>query len=191
ILEPADFELLPVERAGFDGAAIMIRHDLAFFVEASDRHSLIGEVVGAGLEARRHQILRAAVERHVEFGTRKARALHDRLIVAGEKALRLAQPGDAHRPEIVLEERACRRRIRRPHRGAAAAGLPQRHENRPLVARTLDAAEGPATYLVGRERGEMIVVGQPSTSDHFTGSSWLSGNLNGSALSSASAKPPR
>jgi hypothetical protein len=49
IPEPADFELLAVERACFDGAAIVIGHDLAVLVAASDLRALVGKGVGAGL----------------------------------------------------------------------------------------------------------------------------------------------
>src|SRR5262249_56503334 len=40
IPEPADLESLPVERAGLDGAAVVVRHELVFLIAAADAHTL-------------------------------------------------------------------------------------------------------------------------------------------------------
>src|SRR5262249_57419108 len=89
--EPADFELLPIERPALDGATIMVRHDLAFFVQSTDERALVGKRIDAGFVAGGHEIVRAPIERDVKFGIGKARALDDRLVVASEKTLRLAE----------------------------------------------------------------------------------------------------
>src|SRR5262245_59503999 len=41
ILDPADLELLPVERAGLDGAAVVVRHQLVVPVAATDPRALV------------------------------------------------------------------------------------------------------------------------------------------------------
>src|SRR5262249_36284361 len=106
IPEPADFELLSIERARLDGAAIVVGHDLAVLVAAPDQRPLVGEVAGPRLVAGSGKIMRSPVEGDVKFGIGKARALDDRLVIAGQKALRFAETGDLHRAKIVLEEAA-------------------------------------------------------------------------------------
>src|SRR5262249_53744308 len=109
IPEPADFELLPIKRPALDGAAIMVRHDLALFVQPTDERALVGKRIDAGFVSGGHEIVRAPVERNVKFGIGKARALDDRFVIAGEKPLRLAEPYDLHRLEIILEKAASGR----------------------------------------------------------------------------------
>src|SRR5919198_1948636 len=41
IPEPADFKLLAIERTGFDGAAVVIRHELVLLVAAADPGALV------------------------------------------------------------------------------------------------------------------------------------------------------
>ena len=106
ILEPADFKFLAIERAGLDCAAVVVRHQLVLLVAATDPHTLVWKCNGAGLVAGRDQVRRAAVERDMEFRIGKARALNDRLEIAGQKSLGLAQPRDAHRLKILFEEGA-------------------------------------------------------------------------------------
>src|SRR5262249_57164631 len=100
---PADFEFLSVERACLDSAAIVVRHDLAVFAAAPDQRALVGKGAGTRRVAGSHKIMRTPVERYVKFRIGQARALDDRLVVAGQKALRFAEPRDLHRPQIVLE----------------------------------------------------------------------------------------
>src|SRR5262249_57559533 len=95
--EPADFELLPIERPALDGAAIMVRHDLALFVQSTDERALVGKRIDAGFVSGGHEIVRPPVERNVKFGIGKARALDHRLVIDGEKPLALAGPWDMHR----------------------------------------------------------------------------------------------
>src|SRR5262249_27286327 len=114
ILDPANFKFLAIQRAGPDGAAVVVRHELMFLVEATDPRTFIWKCIGAGLVAGRHQVGRAAVKRHEKFRTGKARALNDRLVVAGQETLCFSETGDAHRLKILLEESASGRRILRP-----------------------------------------------------------------------------
>src|SRR5262245_36105238 len=72
ILEPADLELLSVERAGLDGAAVVVRHQLVVLVAATDPRALVRKCEGPGLVAVRDEIARTAVERDGEFGAGKA-----------------------------------------------------------------------------------------------------------------------
>src|SRR5262249_34468510 len=41
ILQPADFEFLPIERAGLDRGAIVVGHELVVLVAAADAHAFI------------------------------------------------------------------------------------------------------------------------------------------------------
>ena len=157
IPEPADFELLAVERARFDGAAIVIGHDLAVLVAASDLRALVGKGVGAGLVAGRHQVARPPIKRDVEFRVWKARTLDDGLIVPGQKSLRFAEPRDAHRTKIFLEEGAGSLGGCRLHGSRTPAGFPKRAVDRPFIARSLDLEKGLAARLVGGECGQLVV----------------------------------
>ena len=114
ILEPADFEFLAIERAGLDGAAVVVRHEFVVLVAAADPHPFVRKCNGAGLVAGSDQVTRPAVERDMEFGIGKARARNDRLEIAGQKSLGLAQTRDAHRLKILFEEGASGIGILRP-----------------------------------------------------------------------------
>src|SRR5262249_41939889 len=161
IPEPADFELLPIERPALDGATIMVRHDLAFFVQSTDERALVGKRIDAGFVAGGHEIVGAPMEGEVKLGMGKARALADRLVVASEKPLRLAEPYDLHGLEIILEKAASGRFVGQPQARRTPAHVPQRVINRPFVPRLLDAAKSLAAGLVRREGGE-VVVGRPA-----------------------------
>src|SRR5437899_1246792 len=91
---------------------------------------LCWECVGAGPVAGGHQVAGTPVERDMELGIGKARARDDRLEIAGEKSLLLAETHDAHRPEILLEEAARRIGTPRPQGGGPSADLPERVEDR-------------------------------------------------------------
>jgi hypothetical protein len=93
---------------------------------------------------------------------RDARAVDDRLVVAGEEAGGVAQLGDAHRTEIVLEELARPRFIERagPH-GAAAHRIEAGVHQSGLAGRMGGAGDRPAARRERRERGSMI-VGAPA-----------------------------
>src|SRR5262249_18319853 len=126
IPDPADFELLSIERACLDGAAIVVRHDLAVFVAAPDQRALVGKGAGTRRVAGGYKIMRTPVERHVKFRIGKARALDDRLVVAGQEPLRFAETADLYRPKIVLEEAARGPLVGRPRPGRAPADPPER-----------------------------------------------------------------
>src|SRR5262249_2534261 len=87
ILEPADFKFLPVERAGLDGAAVVVGHELVVGGAASDAHAFVRKRDGGGVVPDGDQIARPAVDRDMEFGAREARARNDRLEIAGEKPI--------------------------------------------------------------------------------------------------------
>src|SRR5262249_17813440 len=161
IPEPADFELLSVERACLDGAAIVVRHDLAVLVAAPDQRALVGKGGRTRRVAGSHEIMWTSVERDVKFRIGKARALDDRLVITGQKALRFAEPRDLHRAKIILEEAARGLLVGRPRRGRAPADLTERAVDRPLVVGALGVAKGLAAHLESRERGK-VIVGRPA-----------------------------
>ena len=49
ILEPADFQLLAIERARLDGAAVVVRHELVLLVATANPRTLVWKCVGARL----------------------------------------------------------------------------------------------------------------------------------------------
>src|SRR6516165_4157020 len=100
ILDPANFKLLPVERTGFDRAAIVVRSDLILVIAPADQCSFVWERARPRLVSGCDQVARAPVERNMEFGAGKARALNNRFVIAGHESLGLPQAGDTHRDEI-------------------------------------------------------------------------------------------
>src|SRR4030081_2963473 len=97
ILDPADLELLAVERTGLDGAAVVVGHELVALGEAADAPALVRKRGGALLVAVRDQVARPAIDRHREFGTGKTRARDARLVIAGHEPLALTQARGAIR----------------------------------------------------------------------------------------------
>ena len=85
-------------------AAIVIRHDLAAADTAAHFHALARKHIAELAAAGDGEIGRPAIKRRSEFAGRHARALDDRLVIAGEKAITVAELADPQRPEIVLEE---------------------------------------------------------------------------------------
>src|SRR6266446_5584033 len=67
ILEPADFKFLPVKRARLDRAAVVVWHELALPVEATNPRSLVGKRIGPRLLTSYDQVTRAAVDWDVEL----------------------------------------------------------------------------------------------------------------------------
>src|SRR6266567_6272829 len=114
ILEPADFKFLAIERAGLNSATVVVRYELVLVVTAADPCALVWKFFRAGLVTDCDQVGRAAVKRNVEFGTRKARTLNDRLVVPGQETLCFAQTRDAHGLKILFEEGASGIQIRPP-----------------------------------------------------------------------------
>src|SRR3954471_22685668 len=69
IFDPADLELPPIESAGLNRAAIVVRHDLVFPVAPANPRPLVRECIGARLVASCYQVAGPAVHGHVEFRT--------------------------------------------------------------------------------------------------------------------------
>src|SRR5262245_62435922 len=90
ILEPADFKFLAVERAGLNGAAVVVWHELVVLVAATDPRPFVWKCIGPWPVAGRDQVRRAAVERDMEFGTGKARALNNWLEITCKESLTFA-----------------------------------------------------------------------------------------------------
>src|SRR3974390_1020842 len=158
IPEPADFKLAAVERAGFDGAAIVVRDDLALLVAATDPRTFVWKCLGPRLLAGHNQVMRPAVDRDVEFRIGKARARNNGLKIAGYQSLDLAQARDAHGGKILFEEVAGSRGIRRPQVERLAADVPQRAVNRSAIVGVPAFAQGLAACLVGGECREVIIT---------------------------------
>jgi len=114
ILKPADFKFLAIERAGLNSATVVVRHQLVLLVTAADPWALVWKCFRAGLVTDCDQVGWAAVKRNVEFGTRKARTLNDRLVIPGQETLCFAQTRDAHGLKILFEEGASGIRMLRP-----------------------------------------------------------------------------
>ena len=161
ILDPADLELLPVERAGLDGAAIVVRHEIVALGAAADAAALVRERGRALLVAVGDQVTRPAIDRHGKFGTGRARAGDHRLVVAGHESLALAQARDAHGLEILLEEGARGVGILRLERERLAADVGQRSEDLSAIIAARPPPRGAAAGLIGGEGGEMI-IGRPA-----------------------------
>src|SRR5205807_9686714 len=113
--------------------------------------------LGPWLVAGGRKIGRTPIKRDVEFRIGEARARDDRLVITRQETLRLAEPRDLDRSEIIFEEPARALFISRPHARAAPADFPQRVENRPVIARLLDVAKDLAAGLVSHESSEVIV----------------------------------
>src|SRR5215831_15081184 len=124
-LDPADFQFLSVERAGLYGGAVVVGHELVVLVAATDPHPFVRECNGSGLVPGSEEILRPAIKRDMELGTRKPRALDNRLEVTGQKSLALAQPRDAYGPKIPFEEGARGIRILWPQFDGVTAHVQQ------------------------------------------------------------------
>jgi hypothetical protein len=119
IAQPADFQVLAVERTVLDLATVVIRHEFAGR-GAPEGAAVVGKRASVRY-ARRHQIARATEQRHGEFPGREARSVDDRLIVPGEKTGGIAEPADMRGDEIGFEElpRRLGREAARPDRTGA------------------------------------------------------------------------
>ena len=157
--QPADFQMPAVERAVLDLAAVVIGHDLAAADAAADLDALAGKRIAELAPAGDDQIGRPAIERRGELAGRHARAVDDRLVIAGEKAVRVAELADAQRPEIVLEEFPRALLLERNGRDGALADVLERlGDRRRLAARLPGAVERAAAGEKGRKRRGVIVV---------------------------------
>src|SRR6478609_3164031 len=161
ILDPADLELLAVECAGLDGAAVVIRHEIVVLGAAADAPALVRKRGRTLLVALGDQVARPAINRHRKFRTGKARAGDDRFVITGHQTLALAQAGDAHGLKVLLEEGARGSGILRLERERLAADIRQGAEDQSALVAARLSARGAAAGLVGGEGGEMI-VGRPA-----------------------------
>src|SRR5262249_37428435 len=161
IFEPADFKFLPIERAGLDGAAVVIRHELVLLIAAADPDPFVRKCNCAGFVAGRDQIMRPAVDRDVEFGTGKARACDNRFEIAGHKSFPLAQARNPNGLKVLFEEGASGISIPRPQAEGIAADIPQCAIALSAVVNATYFAQGLAAGLIGREGGE-VIIGPPA-----------------------------
>src|SRR6266516_5105785 len=162
IPEPADFKFLAIERARFDGAAVIVRHELVLLVTAPDPCALVWKCIRAGLAAGHDQVGRAAVEWDMEFRIWEARALNNRLIVPGQQTLCFAQTRDAHGLKILFEEGASGIQIRTPHTHGFAADVRKGLGDLPALS-ALYFAQGLATRIIGCEDRRSAVPGTNRT----------------------------
>ena len=140
VLEITDLQIAGRERAVLDLRAVEIRRVFAAR-DAAHHAAAVGEALRLALAPHVDEVARAAVKRHLEVVGLDARAVDDRLVIAGEKAVRIVDFRNTNRAEILLEKLA--RRLGRQRAGGAclAADLDQRRINRPRVARHLGAAD--------------------------------------------------
>src|SRR5262249_4436533 len=96
ILEPTDLEPLTIERARLDRAAVVVRHGLVPFIEATDL-TVVWKSNGAEFLAGGDEIRRAAIEREMKYARGESRALNDRFEITCQQTLGFAQSRDAHR----------------------------------------------------------------------------------------------
>ena len=161
-LDPADFKFLPVERAGLYGGAVVVGDELVVLVAATDPRPFVRECNGSGLVSGGREIFRSAIQRDMEFGTRKPRAFDDRLEITGQKSLALAQPRDANGPKIPFEEGARGIGILWPQFRRVATHVQQRGRDlSALVAARRLLPQRLAAGLIGCEGGE-VVIGLPA-----------------------------
>src|SRR5262245_11059127 len=161
ILEPANFKSLPVERAGLNGTAVVVRHEFVVLVAATDPRTFVWKCIGAWPVAGRDQIRRAAVERDVEFGIGKARALKNRLEITRNKSFAFAQPHDAHGLKILLKEVASTVRVLRLQVYGFATDVPQRAMDRSVVVGTRSFVQSPTACPIRCECGQ-VIIGPPA-----------------------------
>src|SRR5262249_18736001 len=139
-----------------------VGHELVVLVAATDAHPFVRECNGSGLVSGSDEILRPAIERDMELGTRKPRALDNRLEVTGQKSLALAQTRDANGPKIPFEEGARGIRILWPQFHGVAAHVQQRGRDlSALVTARRLLPQRLAAGLIGCESSELI-IGRPA-----------------------------
>src|SRR6185369_3063938 len=90
IFDPADFELLPIEDAGLNRAAIKVRHELVFPDTTANPPPLVREYAGARFVSNCYQVAWSAVYGDVEFRTGKSGPFNNRLEICRQQSFRLA-----------------------------------------------------------------------------------------------------
>src|SRR4029079_10525777 len=111
--DPADFELLPIEDAGLNRAAIKVRHELVFPDTTANPPPLVREYAGARFVSNCYQVAWPAVYGDVEFRTGKSGPFNNRLEICRQQSSRLAWSRNTYRLETLLEEDASGIRILR------------------------------------------------------------------------------
>jgi len=147
-----------VQRAVLDLAARIEGDDLAPAEPAADLHALVGKEIAELAPAGRHEIGRPAKQRGGELAGRPARAFDDRLIIAGEEAVAVAELADAQRPEIVLEELARAVLLERDGRERPPADVFEFLGDRRLAAGPPLAVQRPAAREKSRESGGVVII---------------------------------
>src|SRR5271163_397128 len=109
-----------VERAVLDRGAVIIRHELAAADAPADLDAFAWKRVAEFALPGDGEVGRTAIERRRELAGGHPRTLDDRLVISGEKAVRIAKLANAQRPEIVFEKLPCavlfeRHRRKGPH----------------------------------------------------------------------------
>src|SRR5262249_9234531 len=104
VVQVTDFEMPAVERAILDLAAIVIGHDLAAADAPADKNTLAGKGIAQFAPAGGDQIRRAAVKRRGEIAGGHSRTGNDGLVIAGQKAIGLAELAYADGAEMSFEE---------------------------------------------------------------------------------------
>ena len=186
VAQPADFQMPAVERAVLDLAAVVIRHDLAAADAAADVDALAGKRSPSLRRPDDHEIGRPAIQRRGELAGRHARAVDDRLVIAGEKACR-------YRRACVMRSgrKLSSKNFRAPSSSSGIAATraladvaQDRHRDR--GSRRAPVAPGVERAAACRERPRTPRHDRrwPSrrASAHSTGSYCVSGNLIGSRL---------
>jgi hypothetical protein len=97
----------------------------------------------------------------MDFGTGLARALNDRLEIAGQQSSGLPETRDAHRLKIPLEEGSSGLRIPQPQAIGFAADVPQGAVDVSAVLGAPHPSHRLAAALIGCEGGE-VIVGRPT-----------------------------
>src|SRR4029079_19597298 len=95
IAQIADLQMPAVERAVPDLGARVIRNDLAPAEAAADLHALARKQIAELAPPGSHQIGRRAKERCRDLAGGHPRAFDDRLVIAGEEAVAVADLADA------------------------------------------------------------------------------------------------
>ena len=160
ISEPADFEVLSVERAVLNGAAVVVRLDLAFRVEPP-YSCTVWKTGACRLLAIDQEIARAPINRPLEFGIWKPRSVDDRLIITGEEPRRFTSSGDPNGPEILFKEYARLTGAGSLCSDGAPANVQETVVDGPRVERSFDGEKRLATREKGRE-GHSVIIGRPA-----------------------------
>src|SRR3984885_14465373 len=151
-----------VERTVLDLTAVVVRLELAAADTPADLHALAGKGIAGLWAAGDRQIGRPAIERRGELTGRNAGAIDDRLVIPGEKPFRVAEPADAQRTEIVLEELARALFLKRHRRNGAHADGPECVRDRRRLRRLLvSPIESAAAFEKGSKSGG-VIVGRPA-----------------------------